>query len=47
MARNSAFSSIQIAAAVKNDSTRNSAACTGFFAVMTFSADSTSTSEKQ
>ncbi len=47
MARNSACSCSQIAAEVKNASTRSSAACTGLRAVMTPSAESTSTVAKK
>ena len=46
MARNSARSSIQTQAAVKNASTRNSAAYTGLRAVMTRNAANSSTAEK-
>jgi hypothetical protein len=44
MARNSASTSSQMAAAVKKVSTRHSALCTGFFSVMTPSAAASSTS---
>ena len=46
MARNSARNSIQMQAALKNASTRNSAACTVLRAVMTRNEASSSTAEK-
>jgi hypothetical protein len=47
IARNSARSSSQIAAAEKKVSTRNSALCTGLRAVTTRSAENTVTAEKR
>jgi hypothetical protein len=45
MARNSASSSSQITALLKNAQTRNSAQCTGLRAVITPTAATTSTAE--
>ena len=46
IARNSAFSNIQMAAAEKKDRIRNNAACTGLLAEITRSAAKISTAEK-
>ena len=46
MARNSASSSIHSTALLKNENTRNNAACTGLRAVMTPIAETSSTPEK-
>jgi hypothetical protein len=46
MARNSASSSSQITALLRNANTRNSAQCTGLRAVITPSAETSSTAAK-